>query len=139
MVSFLTQTKETHFLCSYSKIPLLIAREDFIPLLFHNPRASVSFKRKILTLSVWERKQRAQVVVSSVNQSYTAQVLFLFLFSPVVSFQHLLILWSILVSSCTKASQLSGDEGLHFSCTSHPPIKPFGGSFVSCASLEMRK
>lgn len=75
MVSFLTQTKETHFLGSYSKIPLLIAREDFIPLLFHNPRASVSFKRKILTLVIWGRKKRAQVVLISVNWIYTAQML----------------------------------------------------------------
>jgi len=68
-------------LCSYSKIPLLIAREDFIPLLFHNPRASVSFKRKTLTPSVWERKIKTQVVLVSVNQSYTAQALCLFRYS----------------------------------------------------------
>lgn len=57
---------------SCSKIPLLIAREDFIPLLFHNPRASVSFKRKILTLGVW----------GSVSQSCAAQVLSLFFSFP---------------------------------------------------------
>lgn len=51
----------------------------------------------------------------------------------------ILIFWSILVSLCMKASQLSGDEALNFSYTSHSSIKCFSGTFVSHAFLDMRK
>lgn len=87
----------------------------------------MSFKRKILTLSV----------LGSVNQSCAAQVLSLFFSFPLSDSNT--DFWSVLVSLCLKASQLSGDEALHFSYTSHSSIKRFSGTFVSRAFLEMGK